>query len=94
MQKIAKNSPSGHHHTTLSGYIVELRHVSTIGKNLLNNNISPTCPYNMENFGLLTAEIVSLVWCTPGNFNGFCVFAALLNGTLVMGISETLRPTF
>jgi len=27
-------------------------------KNLLNTNISPTCPYNMVNFGLLAAEIV------------------------------------
>ena len=39
-------------------------------KNLLSNNISPTCPYNMVNFGLLAAEIVSLVWGTPANFNG------------------------
>jgi len=41
---------------------LQLRHVSTIGKNLLNSNISPTCPYNMVNFGPLAAEIVSLVW--------------------------------
>jgi len=56
----------------------QLRHVSTIGKNFLNSNISPTCPYNMVNFGLLTAEIVSLVWGTPANFNGFHVLASLL----------------
>ena len=36
----------------------ELRHVSTIGeKNLLNSNTFSTCPDNMLNFGLLTAEI-------------------------------------
>jgi len=35
----------------------EVRHVSTIGKNLLNTNTSSTCPDNMVNFGLLTAEI-------------------------------------
>jgi len=29
-------------------------------------------------FGPLAAEIVSLVWGTPGNFNGFRVLAALL----------------
>ena len=40
----------------------QLRHVSTIGKNLLSSNISHTCPYNMVNFGLLAAEIISLVW--------------------------------
>jgi len=49
----------------------QLRHVSTIWKNLLNSNISPTCPYNMVNFGLLAAEIVSLVWGTQVNFNRF-----------------------
>jgi len=27
----------------------QLRHVSTIGKNLLNSNVSPTCPHNMVN---------------------------------------------
>jgi len=39
--------------------------------------------------GPLAAEIVSLVWGTPGNFNGFRVLAALLHGTLVMGVSQT-----
>ena len=37
----------------------------------------------MVNFGLLAAKIVSLVWGTPGNFNGFHVLAALLHGTPV-----------
>jgi len=32
----------------------------------------------MVNFGPLAAEIVSLVWGTPGNFNGFRVLATLL----------------
>jgi len=59
-------------------------------KNLLNSNISRTHPYNTVNFGLLVAEIVSLVWGTPTNFNGFRVLAALLHGTLVVGVSETL----
>jgi len=43
----------------------------------------------MVNFGPLATEIVSLVWGTPTNFNGFCVLAALLHGTLVVGISQT-----
>jgi len=42
----------------------------------------------MVNFGLLAAEIVSLVWGAPANFNGFRVLAALLHGTLVVGISQ------
>ena len=47
----------------------QLRHVSTIGKNLLNSNISSTCPRNMVNFGPLKAEICWRVWGTPANFN-------------------------
>ena len=49
-----------------------------------------TCPYNMANFGSLAAEIVSLVWGTLANFNGFRILAALLHGTLPMGVSQTL----
>ena len=45
----------------------------------------------MVNFGLLAAEIVSLVWGTPANFNGFRVLAALLHGILVEGVSQTFR---
>jgi len=33
----------------------------------------------MVNFGLLAAEIVSLVWGTPANYNGFRVLTALLH---------------
>jgi len=43
----------------------------------------------MVNFGPLAAEILSLVWGTPGTFNGFRVLAALLHGTLVVGVSQT-----
>ena len=35
------------------------------------------------------AEIVSLVWGTPANFNGFRVLASLRHGTLVVGVSQT-----
>jgi len=41
---------------------------------LLSSNISSRCPHNMVNFGLLAAEIVSLVWGTPA---------------LVVGVSQT-----
>jgi len=34
------------------------------------------------NFGVLAAEIVSLVWGTPVNFNGFRVLAALLHSSI------------
>jgi len=45
----------------------------------------------MANFGLLAAEIGSGVWGTLANFNGFRVLAALLHGTLVAGVSQTLQ---
>jgi len=64
----AKNSPSAHHRTALLDYRPIF---ATIGKKLLNSDISPTCPHNMVNFGPLVAEIGSLVWGTPANFNGF-----------------------
>ena len=43
------------------------------------------------NFGPLAAEIDPVVWGTPGNFNVFRVLAALLHGTPVLGVSQTLR---
>jgi len=52
---------------------------------------APTCPYNMVNFGQLAAEIVSLVWGTPANFNGFLVLTALLHGTLLVGAAKLRR---
>jgi len=45
----------------------------------------------MVNFGPLAAENDPVVWGTPANFNGFRVLAALLHGTLVVGLSQTLR---
>ena len=45
----------------------------------------------MVYYGLLAAEIVLLVSGTLANFNGFRVLAALLNGTPVLGVSQTLR---
>jgi len=60
-------------------------------KNLLNSNVSPTCLHNRVNFGLLAAEICWRVWITPANFNGFRFLAALLHGTLVVDVSQTLR---
>jgi len=92
MQKIAKSSSSACHQTNFSGFIFTIKaRIDNPKKNLLNSNISPTCPHNMVNFGPLAAEIGSLVWGTPANFNGLCVSAALLHGILVVGISQTLR---
>jgi len=45
----------------------------------------------MVNFGPLAAEIGPVVWNTPANLNVFRVLAALLHGTVVVGVSESLR---
>jgi len=45
----------------------------------------------MAYFGSVTAEIGSVVWGTPANFNGFRFLAELLHGALVVGITQTLR---
>jgi len=85
------------HRTTLSGCIFAAKtFINNRRKNLLNSNTSSTCPYNMVNFGLLTAEICWRVWDTPANFNRFRVLAASLHGTLVVGVSQALRrqPNF
>jgi len=91
MQKIAKNLPSGHHRTTVSGCIFATKEHIDNRKNVLNSNISSTCPHNMVNFDPLTVEIRLPVWGTPAHFNGFRILAALLHGTLVVGVSQTLR---
>jgi len=86
-----KKSPSGHHHTTLSGYVFTTEaYIDNRKKNLLNSNTSPTCPHNMVNFSPLAAEIGSLVWGSPMNFNRFRVLAGLLHGTPAVDGSQTL----
>jgi len=68
----------------------QLRHIFTIGKNLLNSSISSIRSHNMVNFSPLTAEIFCQLWSSPANFNEFRVLAVLLHGTLVVGVSQTV----
>ena len=90
-QKVVKNRHLGTIAQLCQAISLQLRHVLTIGKNLLSSNISSTRSHNMANFGPLAAEIGPVVWGTPANFNGFRVLAALLHGTPVLGVSQTLR---
>jgi len=56
-QKWRQKSPSRHHRTTLTGYIFATKaYINYRKKNLLNSNISSTCPHNMANFGPLAAK--------------------------------------
>ena len=85
--------PSMHHRTTFSGCIFATKaSIDNRKINLLNSNISPTWSCNIANFGLLAAEIVSLVWGTPGNFfNGFRVLATLLQRRRSTEVNQTLH---
>ena len=65
--------------------------LSTIGKKLVKQQYVFQMSHNMVNFGPLTAEIGSRVWGTPANFNGFRVLAALLHGSQLVRVSQTLR---
>jgi len=42
-----------------------------MGKNLLNSNISSTCPYNMVKFGPLAAETTGRFWVPQQISRGF-----------------------
>jgi len=85
-----KKSPSAHHRTTLFAISSQLKHLSTVGKNLLNGSMSSICPRNILNFSLLTNEICWQVWGTPANFNGFRVLALLLQRHRSMEVRQTL----
>jgi len=89
-KKIVKNLPSGHHRTNLSGYIFTPKARIDNGKNLLSSNMSSRCPHNMVYLGP-AAEIGLPVWGIPANFNGFRVLTALLQGSQILSVSQTLR---
>jgi len=89
--KVAKNSPSAHHSTTLSGYIFTTKACTDNRKKVLNSNISSICPHNMVNFG---AEIGSGVWSTPANFNGFRGLASLLHWRPSTEVNQTLHDVW
>jgi len=88
--KNAKNATFGYHHTTLSGYIFTTKAHIDNRKKPLSSNMSSRCPHNMVNFGLAAAEICWQDRGTPVNFNAFRILAALLHGSQVVGVSETL----
>jgi len=60
-KKVAKNRHLGTIAQLCRAISSQLRHLSTIGKNLLRSNMSSTCPRNMVNFGPLAAEIDPVV---------------------------------
>ena len=90
MQDPKNRQKRRHHRTGLSVYIFTTKaRIDNRKKNLLNSNVSPTCPQNTVYFCPLAAEICWRVWGTPARFNGCRVLAALLHGTVVVGVSQT-----
>ena len=92
-KKVAKNCHQGTIPQICRAISSQLRHVSTVGKKLVKQQYILHMSHNMVNFGFgpLAAEIVSLVWGNPANFNGFRVLAALLHVTPALGVIHTLR---
>jgi len=83
-----QKSPSAHHRTTLLGYIFATKaHIGNRKKLIKQRYLLQMSPQ----YGELAAEIGTVVWSTPANFNGFRVLAALLHGTVAVGVSQTLR---
>ena len=90
-QKSRQKSLSWHHRTTFSGYIFATKARIDNRKKFVKQQYVLHMSRNMVNFGPLAAEIGLPVWGTPANFNGFRVLAALLHGSQVVGVSQTLR---
>jgi len=73
----------------------QLRHVSTIGKKVKQQYLPhTTCHHTMVNFGSLTAEIGSLFWGTPANFNGLCILPSLLQRCRLAEVNQTLHDVW
>jgi len=89
-----KNDAKNRHLRTIAQFCLaissQIRHTSTIGKKLLNRNISSTCPYNMMNFGPLAAEIDWRVRSTPSNFQQVSRFGFVTAATSLKGVNQTL----
>ena len=89
-KKVAKNHHLGTIAQLCRAISSQLRHVLTIGKKLvkLQYLLHMSLQYG-ELRPTIAAKIVSLVWGTPGSFNWFRALAALLHGTVVVGVNQT-----
>ena len=85
-----KNYTKNRHLRTIAGYIFATKACIDNQKNVLNSNISSTCPHNMVNFGRLSAEMDWRVWGTLTNFNGFRL-ASLLQRRRSTEVNQTLH---
>ena len=88
-QKWCEKSPPAHYRTTFSGYIFATKACIDNRKKLVKRQYLLHTSSQYGELGPLAAEIISLVCGTPANFNGVRVLAALLHGTVVVGVSQT-----
>jgi len=93
-QKIAKNSLSAHHRTTLSGCIFASKACIDNRKNVNQQYLLQLYLHNMANFGRLTADIGLPVWGTPVHFNGFRVLPSLLQRRRSPEANQTLHDAW
>jgi len=87
-QKLAKKLPSRHHRSTLSGHIFVTK--AHIRKKLVKQQYLLHMSSQYGELRPPMAKIVPVVWGTLANFSGFRILAALLHGTPVLGVNQTL----
>ena len=92
----AKKSPKNRRLGTIAQFCratsSQLRHASTIGKKLVKQQylLHMTLRYGE----LIAAEIASLVWGIPANFDGFRVLASLLQRRRSTEANQTLHSVW
>jgi len=89
--KCRQKSPSGHHRKNLSSYIFATKARIDNRKKRVKQQCFLQISSQHGELRVLAVEIGPVVLGTPANFNGFRVMAALLHGTPVVGVSQTLR---
>ena len=76
------------------GYIFATRACIDNRKETHCSNMSSTRSRNIVNFSPLTAEICSVLWGTPVNFNEFCILASLLHRHRATEVNQTLHDVW
>ena len=90
--KIAKKSPSGHHRTTLSGYIFATKaRIDNRKKKLVKQQCLAQMSSQYGEHRPTSRWDLLASFGHPRKFQRYRVLAALLYGTLVVGVSQTLR---
>ena len=90
-QKIAQNLSSGHHRTTLSGYIFTTKAYIYKRKKLVKQQCLPHMSSQYDELWPTSGWDLLVSLRHPCKFQRVLRLAALLHSTLVVGVSQTLR---